>query len=167
MRTSRPRLHWLMASGALIAIAPVAALARDSLGVFGVWAAFRDPDVPRCYAIATPRGGSEGNSFMSIATWPRAGVRAQIHIRLAAATAPGQPLVLAIGERRFRLRAQGQDAWATAARADRAIIAAIRSSRSAGVAGTRADGRRFALGWSLRGAATAIDAAALGCTQSR
>lgn len=28
------------------------AVARDSLGVFGTWGAFRDPGVPRCYAIA-------------------------------------------------------------------------------------------------------------------
>ena len=35
----------------LLALAsPLAA--RDSLGVFGQWGAFRDPDVPRCYAIA-------------------------------------------------------------------------------------------------------------------
>jgi len=28
------------------------AFARDSLGVYGKWGAFRDPAVPRCYAIA-------------------------------------------------------------------------------------------------------------------
>ena len=35
-----------------LACLAVPAAARDSLGVFGSWGAFRDPQVPRCYAIA-------------------------------------------------------------------------------------------------------------------
>jgi hypothetical protein len=144
-----------------------AADARDSLGVFGSWAAFRDPAVPRCYAIATPRGDGEGNAFLSIGTWPDADVRGQVHVRLPTAAQSGTPMILAVGERRFRLTARGRDAWAANARADAAIIAAMRGGRWLGVAGTRASGGRVALGWSLRGAATAIDAAALSCARRR
>ena len=32
--------------------------AKDSLGVFSDWAAFRDAAVPRCYAIAMPAASS-------------------------------------------------------------------------------------------------------------
>ncbi len=142
-----------------------AAMARVSLGVFGGWAAFRDPAVPRCYAIATPRGGRDGSAFLSIGTWPAARVRGQIHIRLPAAADARRPMMLAVGERRFPLTVRGRDAWAANARADAAIIAAMRGSRGLGVAGTRDGAGRMALGWSLIGAATAIDAAALGCAQ--
>lgn len=143
------------------------AAARDSLGVFGGWAAFRDPAVPRCYAIATPRGQRDGTAWLSIGTWPAADVRSQVHVRLPAAVASDAPLVLAVGDRRFRLTARGRNAWASGARADAAIVAAMRGSRSLGIAGTREGGGRLALGWSLSGAATAIDAATLGCAGSR
>lgn len=154
------RIAALLAATALL-IAP--AVARDSLGVFGGWAAFRDPDVPRCYAIATPRGGRDGNAFFTISYWPDARVRGQVHVRLNAAVDPDRPTVLAIGEQRFTLTTRGRDAWASNARADTAIVAAVRSARFLGVAATRATGGRTAQGWSLIGAATAIDAAALGC----
>jgi hypothetical protein len=148
----------------LMALALAApAMARESLGVFNSWAAFRDPDTPRCYAIATPSGGRDGDAFMSVAFWPEARVRGQIHIRLTASVNAGRPLILAAGDRRFALMARGRDAWARDERADTAIIAALRGASHVGVAGTRASGGRLAMGWSLRGAATAIDAAALGC----
>jgi hypothetical protein len=141
------------------------ATARDSLGVFGGWAAFRDPDAPRCFAIATPRGGRNGDAYLSVGFWPEARVSGQLHIRLTSPVAPSAPLILVAGERRFVLTARGRDAWARDARADTAIIAALRSARSIGVAGTRASGGRLAMGWALNGAATAIDAAALGCAR--
>ncbi len=166
--TQRPFVRWsALAAMILVAAASPLAFARDSLGVFGGWAAFRDPAEPRCYAIATPRGGRDGDAFFSIGTWPEARVRGQIHIRLPVAADGRGPIMLASGARRFRLTARGRDAWAADARADAAIVAALRASRWVGVAGTRATGGRFALGWSLNGAATAIDAAALGCAQPR
>lgn len=160
-RSPRLALALILPIILLMGIGP--AFARDSLGVFGSWAVFRDPQVPRCYAIATPRGSRDGDAFLSIGTWPEARVRGQVHLRLPVAADSRAPLVLAVGERRFVLTARGRDAWAANARADTAIIAAMRSSEGLGVAGTRDGGGRMALGWSLRGAATAIDAAALGC----
>ena len=44
-------MRWIAAALALLAAAPLAA--KDSLGVFGEWGAFRDSTVPRCYAIAS------------------------------------------------------------------------------------------------------------------
>ena len=37
---------------AMLALLASPLAAKDSLGVFGQWGAFRDPQVPRCYAIA-------------------------------------------------------------------------------------------------------------------
>jgi len=74
-------------------------------------------------------------------------------------------VTLSIGERRFQLVGGASDAWAPDARTDAAIVAAIRSARSMSVESVDAQGRPFADTYALRGAATAIDAAALGCAQ--
>ncbi|CAN5364000.1 hypothetical protein BH10PSE12_BH10PSE12_27720 [soil metagenome] len=152
----------------VVGAAPVSA--RDSLGIFERWGAFRDPSVPRCYAIAEPvRQGSHDpwRAFASIGSWPKQGVRGQIHFRLSRSRAPDSRLTLSIGDRRFDLVAGTADAWATDRRADAAIVAAIRSGTSMSVQGQGSDGRAFADVYALRGAATAIDAAALGCARAQ
>ncbi|HKY81157.1 MAG TPA: hypothetical protein VJM09_06760 [Sphingobium sp.] len=142
------------------------ASSRDSLGVFESWGAFRDPATPRCYAISTPVA-RRGNGFAAVGSWPRQKVRGQVHFRLSRARADSAPVVLNVGERRFPLVAGEADAWAPDPRADAAIIAAMRSASSMSVQTQGANGRAFADTYTLRGAATAIDAAALGCARLR
>jgi len=138
--------------------------AREPLGVFASWGAFRDSSPPRCFAIAKPvEKHSDAQPFASIATWPGEHVRNQLHIRLSRARAAGARVTLSIGERRFELQAGDADAWAPDARTDAAIVAAIRSGRSMSVETMGANGAPFADSYALKGAATAIDAAALGC----
>ena len=157
----------------LLLLAPPPAIARDSLGIFESWGAFRDPaagqSAPRCYAIAQPqvRRGRAPRGFAAVGNWPRDHVRGQIHFRLSRARSPDAPVRLSVGERRFTLVAGQVDAWATDARADAQIIAAMRSATSMSVSSVGADGRAFADSYALRGAATAIDAAALGCARLR
>lgn len=140
--------------------------ARDSLGVFEAWGAFRDPASPRCYAIAMPVAAkSEG--FAAVGSWPRQRVRGQVHFRLSRMRADEAAVILNVGDRRFALVAGQVDAWAPDARADAAIIAAMRSATSMSVQTRDARGRGFADTYALRGAATAIDAAALGCARLR
>lgn len=143
------------------------AQARDSLGVFGGWGAFRDPSTPRCYAIAEPSRSSAGKAswraFASVGTWPRQRTRGQLHIRLSRETAAGAKVYLSIGERRFALISGKADAWAQDARMDAAIVAAMRSTETMSVESTGTKGNRFSDLYELKGAATAMDAAALGC----
>ncbi len=149
---------------ALLLASPV--VARDTLGVYRGWAAFRDPE--RCYAIAQPRGRIRvGQPFASIATWPARSLRSSLHVRLSRAVQPGQPVTLSVGERRFRLNAAGIDAFAADAASDRAIATALRSGRSMSVEAVGQGGRPFADTYALSGAATAIDAAALACAALR
>lgn len=147
------------------AVAPAAA-ARDTLGVFGRWAAFRDDGPRRCFAVAEParplRGGG-WRPFAAVSTFPEAGLRSQINIRLRNRKLRGAPVFLSIGQRRFRLIAGGSDAWARDPRQDAAIVSAMRSGSSMSVETRGLNGRAFADVYALRGAATAIDAAALGC----
>ena len=147
----------------------VAAGARDSLGVFEAWGAFRDPAPsqthgPRCYALSVPvAAGGEG--FAAVGSWPRQRVRGQVHFRLSRMRSSDAAVILNVGERRFSLVAGQVDAWAPDARTDAAIVAAMRSATSMSVQTRDGRGRGFADTYVLRGAATAIDAAALGCAR--
>ena len=141
---------------------------RDSLGVFGDWGAFRDPETPRCYAIAEAQASTTRRDFQpfaSVGTWPRRNVRGQVHFRMSRELAESPRVRLAIGNARFDLTAGDGDAWAANARADAAIVAAMRSASRMSVSGTDNRGNRFTDRYSLDGAATAIDAASVGCAR--
>lgn len=142
--------------------------AKDDLGVFGDWGAFRDPQTPRCYAIAAAVPSARARDyepFASIGTWPRRDVRGQVHLRLSRNIAKGAAISLRIGDNRFALTGGGGDAWAQDRRMDAAIVAAIRSGSVMYVTSRDARGNRFTDRFSLAGAATAMDAAAVGCAR--
>ena len=152
-----PRLLILFALAALAT--PLAA--RDSLGVYSNWAAFRDAKQPRCYAIAKPRAGK---GFASIATWPKQKVRNQVHFRLPRDVGD-QGANLIVGDRRFALATRGANAWAQDRRMDASIVAAMRSATTMRISAKGTDGRSFTERYSLDGAASAIDAAVVGCAR--
>ena len=149
----------------LLLAAPLAA--KDSLGVFGDWGAFRDSEVPRCYAIAAAQNARSGQPYASIGTWPRRKVRGQVHVRLSRPAAPSAAVSLSIGGQRFELTGGGGDAWAKDRTMDAAIVAAMRSAGSMSVSARDVAGRRFTDRYSLAGAATAMDAATVGCARMR
>ena len=146
---------------ALAVAAPVAA--KDSLGVYSNWAAFRDDSPARCYAIAKPQRSADTGPFASIASWPEQNIRTQLHIRLSRAAREESDVTLSIGSERFDLAANGRNAWAQDARMDAAIVAAVRSAPRMSVSAQDSQGRRFTDRYDLSGVATAIDAAVVGC----
>lgn len=140
---------------------------RQTLGVYGAWAAFRDAEGPRCYAIAKPfstHGTPQIKSYVSFGYWPKSSIRGQFYARLSKPIGKGRELRLTIGERRFILRGNGMHGWAGDARMDAAILTALRSAENMRVHGTTESGGTINDMYQLRGAATAVDAAALGCT---
>jgi hypothetical protein len=149
--------------------------AKDSLGVFGQWGAFRDPQVPRCYAIAaaepevreSARRARERAPFASVGTWPKRAVRGQLHFRVSRNLADSPRLTLAIGGQRFELTGGGGDVWAKDRTMDAAIVSAMRSAGSMSLSATDRAGRRFTDRYALEGAATAMDAATVGCARVR
>ncbi len=168
------RLPFRLLLSAALTLAAAPALARDSLGLFETWGAFRDPAAgsagPRCYAIAKAepsRLRRDYPPYASVGSWPRLGQRGQLHFRLSRRLAPGGRIGLAIGDQRFQLTGGGGDAWAADRRMDAAIVAAMRSARSMTVSARGSDGRGFSNSWPLAGAATAMDAAAIGCAGVR
>lgn len=156
---------WLL--GVAVLAAPLAA--KDRLGVYYSWAAFRDDTPLRCYAIAAPEetsGKPTAKAFLSIGFWPKRNVTHQIYVRLSRERSSNSGITLSAGGRRFRLRAEDNSGWAMDRRMDLAIIAAIRSATSLSVESIGRDGRSIVDAYSLRGAPSAIDAAAIGCVTS-
>lgn len=150
----------------LIAVAVPAAAQRSALGVFGTWGAFRDPG--RCFAIAEPEGDArpgDGRAYVSVGFWPQRGVRGQAYFRLRQAKRPGSAVLLRIDERTFQLRGGGAEAWAADAAADAEIVSAMRTGIEMNVETRSAGGALIRDVYRLRGAATAIDAAAIACAR--
>jgi len=154
----------LCAASLLLGAAPAG---RVTLGIFSDWGAFRDASPRRCYAIATPvrRSSGKWGSFAAVGVWPRRHISGQVHFRLREPRAPKSPIRLIFGEKSFPLVAASVDAWAPDPRADAAIIAAMRGGRSMRIAWVSKDGRNRSDGYLLKGVASAIDAAALGCAR--
>ena len=146
----------------------VPAAAQQALGVFGLWAAFRGDG--RCYAIAEPYQplrADDGRAFAAVGYWPGRTARGQAYFRLSRAKREGSAVLLRIDERTFQLRGGGADAWAADAAADAEIVAAMRTGIEMSVETRSAAGALIRNAYRLRGAATAIDAAALACRPRR
>ena len=145
------------------------AMAKDRLGIYNNWAAFKDPETPRCYAIASPEqrvSGATRPGYLSVGFWPTRGVTHQIYVSLSRDRSANSSLTISAGGRRFRLQATQSGGWAVDRQMDIAIIAAMRSSSSISVESIGRDGRSIVDAYSLRGAPSAIDAAALGCVKN-
>jgi hypothetical protein len=154
-----------MIAGALL-LALAAAAEREAVGVWGGWGAFREAE--RCYAIAQPlRRSSPGEraAFASVALFPGRGPGRQVSARLSRELARGARVTLSIGERRFLLTGAGASAWAPDRKSSLALVAALRAARSMSIESVDSRGRPFADTYSLKGAATAIDAATVACAR--
>jgi len=139
-----------------------------SLGAFGHWAAFRDGG--RCYAIARPHQAPAAQGwqpFASIGIWPGRGRGGQLHIRLSREQRAGSAVLLRIDGRLFQLSGSGRDAWAPDGRADAEIQTAMRTGVDLVVETRSSDGLQIRDFYRLRGAATAMDAAAIACAPRR
>ncbi len=152
----------------VIASLAVPVSAKSSLGTFGQWGAFRDPQVPRCYAIAQPSAitrRAQYRAFASVGYWPKRRINGQIHFRLSRDLSKKGRITLQLGARIFRLTGGGGDAWAADKRMDAAITSMLRSATSMRIVATDRSGNTIRDTYSLRGVATAMDAAALGCAR--
>lgn len=146
---------------ALLIAAPLAA--RESLGVYDGWAAFKDAKPLRCYAIAKAQGTPPAPAYATVSNWPERKVRGALHLVLSRAVADKAAVRLAVGDKRFTLVAKGRNAWAKDARDDAAIVAALRSAARMSVSASSAKGGTFTDRYTLAGVATAMDAATVAC----
>jgi hypothetical protein len=162
----------ILIAATLLAVTLLAppAQGRDSLGVYATWGAFRDPLIPRCYAIAMADPSAAARSyqpFAAVGSWPRRGSRGQVHFRLSRKVAPNTAITLSIGGRRIVLAGGGGDAWPATDTDNAAIVAAMRVAPAMTVNARDMQGSNFANRYPLAGAASAMDAALLGCARAR
>lgn len=152
----------------LSAAAPPPPAGRTLIGRYGPWAAFRAEAPRACFAVAEPqeRSGGKTPPFLAFARRPGMAAPIALHLRLSRARQADKPVMLTIGERRFTLRAQGQEAWAQDDRDDRRILAALRHADQIDVTATGVHGHHFTDSYALVGGPSAIDAAILACLQS-
>jgi hypothetical protein len=151
---------------AALAAAPAAAQPQ-ALGIFGGWGAFQGGG--RCYAIAQPFEAppAEGwEPFASVGHWPARG-GGQLHVRLSRAKRLGSAVLVRIDGRSFQLIGGGREAWAPDPRADQEIQAAMRTGIDMIVETRSSQGLAVRDHYRLRGAATAMDAAAIACARRR
>ncbi len=140
--------------------------AKESLGVFEQWAAFRDAAQNRCYAIAMPLASASQRDyqpFASIGNWPRRKVRNQVYFKLGRNARVDSRISLRVGNTWYKMAGRGADAWAADAGTNAAILAGMRSSQSMTIAATDMRGNRFTDRYPMEGAATAMDAALVSC----
>lgn len=151
----------------VLALLTAAAL-REPLGVWQRWAALRETPGPRCIAVAQPLrrdGTTDRRGGFALVAARQGPTRApSVLFRLTRSRGEGAPLTLVIGERRFALRGERETARAADAETDRAIIGAMRGATAMTLTTLDSSGRTLNDTYSLAGAATAIDAAQLGCT---
>jgi hypothetical protein len=148
---------------------PVAA-ERQSIGIFGQWGAFRQQQPMRCFAIAQPARGPRPEGwapFASVSYSPQRGAAGQVHVRLSRQKRQASAILLRIDDRTFQLVGGGADAWAPDSRADREIVRALRRGVGMSVETRSVRGALVRDYYQLRGAATAIDAAAIDCARRR
>lgn len=154
----------------LLTLGTPAVAQKQALGIFARWGAFSEAGGARCYAISEPErrpAGSEARPFASVGYWRGRGGGGQLNIRFAREKRPGSAVLLRIDQRTFQLVGGGANAWAPDPQADAEIVAAMRTGIDM-VADTRAvNGTRMRDHYALRGAATAIDAAAIACAPRR
>lgn len=148
-------LSLLLASPALAAPKPV--------GIFFGWAAFRDGG--RCWAVAEPEAAGASHGYLTLSWVPSRNVRGQLAIRFARPKRAGSAVLLRVDARTFQLIGGGLNAWATDARADAEIVAAMRTGAALSVETRSETGGTMRDLYRLRGAASAIDAAAVACAR--
>lgn len=143
----------------------VPAAGQAPLGIFFRWAAFEQASPRKCYAIAaavSPSARGEDRAYASVAALPK-GAGPQPYLRLSRSKREGSAVILRVDGRAFQLIGGGRDAWAPNARADAAIVAAMRTGVNMAVESRSDTGGRIRDRYVLRGAASAIDAAAFAC----
>jgi len=147
-------------------MATQAAAQQQSLGIFGMWGAFGGGG--RCYAISQPFRGPAAEAwrpFVAVGHWPGRRISGQLHVRLSREKRVGSAVLLRIDGRSFQLRGGGRDAWAPDARGDDEILAAMRTGIEMVIETRSTRGLLVRDQYRLRGAATAMDAAALACAR--
>lgn len=149
-----------------LGLAAPAAARQQSVGIFGLWGALVAGD--RCQAVAeavdqpVSRGG---RAYASVGFWKGRALQGQVYFRFARPKRSGSAILLRIDQRTFQLRGGGVNAWAADRSADAEIVGAMRTGVEMSVETRAENGALLRDVYRLRGAASAVDAAAIACVR--
>ena len=163
-------MRWAALFTLSLLLAVPAAAQRQALGIFGQWGAFREDKGARCFAISEPQRRARNlgwRPFASVGYWQGRDAKGQVHFRLSRMKRAGSALILRIDDRTFQLAGGGINAWAPDVRSDAEIVEAMRRGIGMTIETRSERGLRVRDSYQLRGAATAIDAAAIACARRR
>ncbi len=154
---------------AIAGVVAAPAIAQAPLGIYHRWGAFTLADAKRCYALSKPvssAGRRLHQPYASVSFSPERSTP-QPYVRLSNRKRAGSAVILRIDDRAFQLIGQETHAWAPNAAAGTAIVAAMRTGVALSVETRSERGARVRDRYLLRGAASAIDAAAFACASPR
>jgi len=109
---------------------------------FKDWSVFADDSPPAkvCYAATVPseseanrEGIRRGDVFIFVSTYPEQDVRYEISVKLGYPTDPQKPPRLEIGNQRFTMISDGEEAWLETPEDDSKAVAAMRAGSKATV----------------------------------
>lgn len=136
-------------------------------GIFFGWGVFTEARPLKCFAMARPnRPGTGTDATPHLSVSFGSGRPGEVYARLRAAPRLGSSVLLGIAGRTFPLAARGEDAWLADRRADQVVIALMRTGASMSIESRTAAGARIRDTYALKGAASAIDAAAMACART-
>jgi hypothetical protein len=145
---------------ALAILVAIPALAKDSLGLFGDWGAFRQRGI--CYATTASASDVQGRkapAYLTVTLW--AGNRSpQVMIGLGTNAKAAK---LSAGGQGFTPNVRGDAAWMPDSRGDALLIAALSASSSATVSLISPRNNRLTDRYSLKGFGEAWRAAQAAC----
>lgn len=148
----------------LTGAALVIALAGPALADSG-WEAFYNSDGPTCFASAQPMvdDAARDDAVLSVLYRPADGVFDQISYTGGYALMPGSTVSLVADGTGFTLLTEGNWAWASNAKEDSTIVAALSAAGSVTLTGRSADGTEIRDTFDLAGFAAALATARARC----
>ena len=109
----------------------------------------------------------EYQAYAARGTWPRRGIHSALHLRLSHRVGPTAAITLTVSGpaslKHLHLVGGGGDAWPATPQDDATIAALLRGATTLAVSARDTSGHAFTDTYPLAGAATALDAAAIGC----
>ncbi len=137
------------------------ATARENLGVFGNWGAFKERGA--CYAIAVPtqsEAGKRSEPYITVSQFLPAGSAPQI---MVATGASSRTVSVRAGGQNFRPTVRNESAWMPDSRGDQLMIQAFMASSSVNVEITTARGNHLFDRYALTGFGDAWKTAQAAC----
>ncbi len=153
-----------------LALAATAAAAADVIGTFGGWTAFADREGGKkiCYIGSAPTKSSgkykkRGDIYILVTHRPAEKKTGVVSITNGYTYKQGSEAEVTVGNAAFRLFTDRDTAWAYDAKADRALVRAMKAGLKMVVRGTSAKGTKTTDTYSLKGFSAALRAIGIAC----